>query len=266
MLNRIKLFFSTLSFVSEKGPDLYLVSYPKSGRTWLRALIGKYLFLKYGLPEVSVLNAKSFEAEGLLKVGISHDGSQMVARTSYKNLSLDKSKYKNKVVVLLGRDVKDTLVSAYFQATKRKKIFDGGISEFIRNDEFGINKILTFYEGWVRNLNTPRKLAFISYEQMHEDVNKVLADVLKLMGEKKVDKKAVQEAVDACSFDKLRSLEKKNNLDSSILRPADKDDPESYKVRKGQVGGYSEYLSEKDIEYIDEVIKNYKFDFQAFSS
>jgi hypothetical protein len=36
-----------------------------------------------------------------------------------------------------------------------------------------------------------------------------------------------------------------------MLRTPSSADPESFKVRKGRVGGFRDYLSPEDIEYVD---------------
>jgi len=38
----------------------------------------------------------------------------------------------------------------------------------------------------------------------------------------------------------------------NALTPANPSDPESFKVRKGKVGGYAEYLSKDDISWLSE--------------
>ena len=105
--------------------NTYIISYPKSGRTWLRALIGKYLSKKHNLP-----NKKLLETEYITKVSnipiarFTHDGAEwtqgnplkLLLHIEYYNLPKNKSKYKNKNVILLQRDIKDTVVSAYFQS------------------------------------------------------------------------------------------------------------------------------------------------------
>ena len=41
----------------------------------------------------------------------------------------------------------------------------------------------------------------------------------------------------------MQKLEAAGAFDSNILHPGDVRDPESFKVRRGKVGGYREYLS-----------------------
>jgi hypothetical protein len=44
----------------------------------------------------------------------------------------------------------------------------------------------------------------------------------------------------------MQKLEAAGAFDSNILHPGDVRDPESFKVRRGKVGGYREYLSADD--------------------
>ena len=169
-------------------PDIYVISYPKSGRTWLRALIGKYLSLKYKIPEHKILLTEFITNQsGLPRVWCSHDGSSLKNGTKYQNLSHDRMRYADKKVILLGRDIKDTLVSAYFQATKRRNIFKGTIFEFIRDERFGILKILTFYDIWLQDRHVPKSILFIRYEDLHQNPKDTVRKVLSFIGENSIE-------------------------------------------------------------------------------
>lgn len=246
-------------------PDVYVVSYPKSGRTWLRVLIGKYLSLKYKLPEDIILSTETITSKsGLPRVSFTHDGSAMIQRTYYSELSHKRQKYTTKKVILIGRGIKDTLVSAYFQATKRINVFEGTISEFIATEQFGILKILTFYDIWLQNRHVPESFLFIRYEDLYQDPRGTLGKILSFIGEVNADKNLLEQSIEYCSFNNLKKLETQNKFKSDILKARDPEDMESYKVRKGKVGGYTEYLLKKDQVFIDEVIEEYNFDFKNF--
>ena len=49
----------------------------------------------------------------------------------------------------------------------------------------------------------------------------------------------------------MRRMEAEGKFQSGILNPADKIDQESYKTRKGAVGGFADYLSESEIESLN---------------
>lgn len=246
--------------------DLYVISYPKSGRTWLRTLIGRYLSLKYNLPENKILSTETITSKsGLAKVSFTHDESGMKAQRPYAELSRDKQKYADKKIILMGRDIKDTLVSAYFQATKRRSVFKGTISEFIATEQFGIHKILTFYDIWVQNRHAPKAFLFIRYEDLYRDSKEILIKVLKFIGENNIDEELLIQSIEYCSFENLKKFEAQNKFKNKVLKPTNTADPESFKVRKGKIGGYKEYLSEEDEAFIDRTIAAYGLDFNKFT-
>ena len=59
------------------------------------------------------------------------------------------------------------------------------------------------------------------------------------------------------SFDKLRQVEASGGRADfgRSLKPGNTADPDSFKVRKGKVGGFAEELSEPDILYCNEIMQ-----------
>lgn len=227
--------------------------------------MGKYLIDARGLDETSLLNTELLTRKaGLCRTSLTHDGSEMVSATHFADLNSDKSGYAGTRVLLLGRDLRDTIVSAFFQATRRVDVFEGTLSEFIRSDRFGVRKIVTFYDHWLFSRKVPEAFLFLRYESLHDDPKAALIRTLAFLGEHRVNHRAVASAVEFCAFENLRRAEQENRFGDEILSPADGTDPESFKVRRGLVGGYTDYLSEADIAYIDEQIARTGFDFGGF--
>jgi hypothetical protein len=155
MRNKAKSLINKLS--GNTPPGTFVISYPKCGRTWLRAIIGKYLILKYDLSESNIVASdKIAQRSGLAKLSFTHDESAMRALKSYKTYTANREQYAQHSVILLARDIKDTLVSAYFQASRRISVFNGSISEFIRDEKFGAKKIISFYQLWIDNQHIPK--------------------------------------------------------------------------------------------------------------
>jgi hypothetical protein len=218
-------------------------------------LIGKYFCEKNNLPEEQMLNTEYItEASGVPRTIFTHDGSSLQMAKSYKELSSDKSRYKQNKVLLLIRDVRDTLVSAYFQATKRIKIYNGPIADFIRDDRFGAKKILKFYGDWYDNRCVPKDLLLVHYERMQGNTELILSQVLSFLETHEIEQDILQNAVKFSSFNNLKRMELSNYFTSKMLSPGDVNDPESFKIRKGQIGGYLEYFDAEDIKYIDDLI------------
>ncbi len=255
----------TAHLTKNLNPHAYIVSYPKSGRTWLRLLIGKCLCEKYNLSEKRMIRMRYItSAAGLYRSQFIHDGSATHERKTFRELSADKSKYKNARVILLGRNIKDILVSSYFQATKREAIFDGTISDFIKSEQFGAIKILTFYKQWYEQRHIPLDFLFIRYEDLHNDPEDALTKVFGFLGDPNIEPRFIHSAIDYCKFENLRKFESEKKFSSGILSPKDPNDPESYKTRKGLMGNYHQYLSENDIAYIDEQIEKFGCEFTRY--
>jgi len=233
-----------------------IVSFPKSGRTWLRMLIGRALCDRFKLPESQVLD--TFEltrAAGILPTIFTHDGTSNTEGRHFRRLGRSKRAYRNKRVLLLCRDPRDTVISCYFEATKRKGVYSGTLSEFLRDPHYGIEKIVTFYERWEAARSVPEALLIVSYEGMHADPGKVLRETLAFMGATDVPERTISDAIEYGRFDNMRRMEQSGGLgEGSRLRPGDASDASSYKTRKGKVGGFAETLSPEDLAYANRVL------------
>jgi len=244
---RLKLF--------KPGTEIYILSYPKCGRTWLRLLVGKAICDRFGLPEAQMIDTYGLTAvPGIRRTHFSHDYSSLLTGFRYDRMPTDKSEYAATKVIFLVRDVRDVLVSSYFQATKRINRFDGPISDFIRDDRFGARKIISYYNIWHRNQAVPRDFLLLRYELMHADPHAALTRTLECMEMDGLTPQLVADAVEFARFDNMKRLEKSGFFQDDKMKPGDEQDKESFKVRKGKVGGYEEYLNADDLAYIDQVI------------
>lgn len=234
---------------------VYIVSYPKSGRTWLRLLIGKALCDTYAAPEQLMLDTYQLtQVAHLPRTHFTHDFSSILGGFPYQHLPTNKQSYVDKKVLFVMREIKDVLVSSYFQATKRTGKFDGPISEFIRHDVYGVRKIVTFYNSWHAAQAIPQAFLLLRYEAMHADPHHALRQTLDFMGATAVSDETIATAVQFASFSNMKKMEETGTFTDSKLRPANRQDEESFKVRRGKIGGYTDYLSPEDIQYIDETI------------
>jgi len=242
-------------------PQVYIVSMPKSGRTWLRVLIGKALIEFYGLNEEDILEPlKLSVAAGILPTEFIHDGTNIALGKHWRELDGDKSAYKGKKVVFLVREPKDLLVSSYFSAANRKRTFDGSISDFIRSDQYGIHKVIAFYKSWADNQTVPEAFLLLRYEDMQAKPEASLDSVLRFMGVENMPQEIIAEAVQFGRFENMREMERSGSYNWRLSSP-NLNDEEAYKVRKGKVGGYVDYLSAEDVEYISQAIAEARIPF-----
>jgi hypothetical protein len=240
-----------LRLIAEAG--VCVVSYPKSGRTWLRVLIGGALCKQYGLDDQLIFDRVQLtEAAGLPPIHYTHD---FAPRRHYQDLSRDKTLYSSTRVILLVRDPRDVVVSAYFQNTARTRRFAGSLSAFIRDDQFGIRKIVTFYNNWHASRHVPRDFFLLRYEALRTDTAHQLRQVLSFLRSGEMDEAVIAEAVEYASFANMRQMEEQGHFRNRAMRPTTASDTASFKVRRGVIGGYRDALSLDDCAYIDGVIQ-----------
>mgnify|MGYP001048112435 CR=1 FL=1 len=250
-----------IAFGAVRPPGQYGISHPKSGRTWLRAMVGRVLCSRTGLPETELLHTRKLTAAaGLPPLKWHHGGASLKSPCPrHDELRFDE-RFAGKPIIFVIRDPRDTLVSSYFQALKRSESITGSvgdISEFIRSSERGLFKWIAFHNLWHENLNRLASFHLVRYESMHAEPVATLRGVLEAMGLPGVDDQEVSEAIEFARFDNLRRLEASGRLSDSALKPKDASDPDSFKVRKGKVGGYRENLSEDDLAFIAETLDSY---------
>ena len=237
------------------GTQVCFVSYPKSGHKWLRALIGKALCEKYQLDERMIFHEPRLtKAAGVLRTACTHGDAGLTEGRHYRDLETNLARYNAKKVLLMIRDPRDIVVSCYFNETRRKSAYNGSISDFIRSDHYGIRKIVTFYNIWHANRHIPEVLLPIRYEDLHVDPGKNLRLALSLIDPQDYTDEIIHRAVEYGSFKNMRRKEQEEHIASRKLQPGDYVDEESYKVRRGKVGGYVDYLDNNDLKYVNSVI------------
>ena len=216
-----------------KGP-LKIVSFPKSGRTWLRVM----------LDDIGA-NASYY-----------HDDSAHASRNRLADLDPDKSKYAGSDILLLVRDPRDTAVSGYFQAVHRLNLPVGSISDFLRDERHGIAKICHFNIQWFAAGPRMTRFAVLSYEQMRKAPAAALVAVAGFAGIDLSEGNA-QPVAAKREFSRMQAAEASGEFAlryGDILSPGNRNEKESFKVRRGVIGGYIDYLSDADLSYCDQIL------------
>jgi len=245
-----------LRWYHDSSIDAYLLSFPKCGRTWLRVMLERALIVHFGLEKVESLESNVLlgnPGPQMPTIKIVHDDHPQFKTPA--ELTPNKKTYQGVKVILLVRDMRDALVSNYFQATKRRNSFTGDLSSFIRYDRGSTDTFIRFYNIWAENRHVPADFLPVRYENIHADVERELRRILEFVG-LRVEEDTIRAAIDCGRFDNMRKLETNELLQATgRLKPKDKDDRESYKTRRGKVGGFVEYLNESDIAYLNEKMR-----------
>ena len=251
--------------------DTYIVSFPKSGRTWLNLMLGKFFEQHLGLNNLhpdSLFNLKLFYDFFPTKIPLllfTHDNNKNFYLPPEK-LKSKVSKYKKSKVIFLARDPRDVLISSYFEKTKRIKLgnrqngfwkaFKGSISDYVYEKNGGFDTILAFYNLWYKNKNIPKNFMLLKYEDLHKNAASQLIKVLNFIEIENIEQKNVETSVQYTLFDNMQKIEQNFEIKSDRLKPADKNDKDTYKTRKGKIGGYINYFSKEEIKYLTDKMNN----------
>lgn len=238
------------------GRDVF-VSYPKSGRTWM-----KYV-LRLSGADMRFVHAGS--GHSLPEVGEDFAGVNR-SILSRKN-------------VFMYRNPLDTAVSMYFETHFRSlhpssegyaekfnklqglnRIPPEKIEDFVLDSIWGIERVCKFNRGWLNFIESADNIQFhiISYEaaKLYPEL-----EIKKLLAFLNVSVKNIDEIVQKTQFDEMKKLE------SSLSEPIGKlrlgmqvpGEPESMKVRRGKIGGYRDYLSDQVIKKCAQIALSYDF-------
>jgi hypothetical protein len=239
------------------GGEVLILSTPKSGRTWIRTFLCAYLCKRHGLD--FTLQPGRYDHPGFPRVIFSHD--RFEHRTKGNRWDRLRGKYlvprrelRKATIILLVRDPRDCFVSLYLQMTRRDPsaaaaVKQKSVSELLRDKRFGIRGIVRAMNDWLDEFAGRKDFTIIRYEAVRAAPAEHFRELLALIGETTLDMSIFQEAVEFSRFDNMQKLEAAGVFDSKILHPGDIRDPESFKVRRGKVGGYREYLSVRDQKY-----------------
>ena len=116
----------------------------------------------------------------------------------------------------------------------------------LRDRRFGVHAIVNTMNDWIEEFSGRDDFIVIRYEALRASPPEYFRDLLTVLGESSPDMTMFHEALEFSRFENMQKLEAAGAFDSKILHPGDVRDPESFKVRRGKVGGYREYLSAED--------------------
>jgi hypothetical protein len=128
------------------------------------------------------------------------------------------------------------------------------VSDLLRDRKFGIRAIVRTMNDWLGEFSARENFMIVQYESLRASSAEHFRELLAGIGETAPNMSIFHEALDFSRFENMQKLEAAGAFDSKILRPGDVRDPESFKVRRGKVGGYREYLSAEDQKYAAEAL------------
>ena len=217
-----------------------IISYPKSGRTWIR----------YALHQLGIEARFRFH----------HDGFEFNngSRPEHDfDLPTRLSRYRTAgPIILVERDPRAVIVSLYHQITGRFADFfgfEGQLTDFIRDDYFGAAVLRRFRDMWSRVALLPNVLV-VRYEDCHTDMAAVLRRIMTHC-RVSVSEDAIMAAAESASAERMRAAEASGKFPEPWLRSRN----DSPKVRKARIDSFHDELSHEDLRWLDEMFFGTQF-------
>jgi len=212
----------------------HFISYPKSGRTWVR-----YMLQQLGCERHIHIHHDRFEF---------NDG----ARPAHNFDLAERLEHYSRVdrLIYLERDPRDVMVSLYHQVTGRFRDFfgyQGSLSDFIRDDYFGAENLHRFRGIWT-TITREKGFPIVHYEDLHRETTETLRQIVTYFGFL-VRNDQITTATRNAEFDTMKIMEQSNNFPEPWLRPRNG----FAKVRVGKVGSHVEVLSVEDLQYLNDL-------------
>jgi hypothetical protein len=247
------------------GGDAIVISIPKSGRTWVRTFLCAYFCQRHG--REFTLEPHRYLDLAIPRVVYSHDLFEHRTKGSWWDLL--RGKYLvpanelrlAKKIILLARDPRDCFVSLYLQMTRRTAETPANlrrktIAQMLRDERFGIGAMVKTMNDWLHEFRDRSNFALLRYEMIRSAAVESFHQLLEWLGETEPETSVLEQAVEFSRFENMQKMEATGAFDSKILRPGDASDVESFKVRRGKVGGFEDYLCVEDQQYAAAAMQN----------
>jgi hypothetical protein len=246
--------------------DLVVVSRGKSGRTWLRTMLSRFYSLAYGLAEGSFLDFDNLHLlnSRIPRVFFTHDNNLRV----YTGARDSRRDFYYKKLLLMVRLPQDVAVSQFFQwkyrMQPRKMKMSGypehgsdiSLFDFVMAPGSGLPRVIEFMNQWADELPKVQNHLLVRYEDLRANPTEGFGRAVAFFGEQ-VEPAWIEDAVEYSSVENMRAMEREGQLPESggRLSPGDRDNPDSYKVRRAVVGGYRDYFDGEQIDQIDALVR-----------
>jgi hypothetical protein len=178
---------------------------------------------------------------------------------------------RHKPVMFLARNPIDIAVSWYHQFTKRQsrakqELINHSIEhpvdrrtvemwEFVRHSDIGLPFLIDYQNTWARNIADLDHGLLVKYEELRAEPVSTLQKIIQHMGED-FSEEEIRQAVEWGSFDNLQKLETSGTFKQGGMKLVNANDPSSFKVRRGKVGGYREDFAPEQVAELEALVRD----------
>jgi hypothetical protein len=254
--------------------NFLIIGHPKSGNTWLKVMISRLYQLRYNLPESTLINTDEF-ARKIPEI------PRLAATNGYYSYEGEVGKLlacgapdnplRHKPVLFLARNPIDIAVSWFHQFTKRQsrakqELINHFVAnpvdrrtvqmwDFVRHSDIGLPSLIEYQNTWARNVGELEHGMLARYEDLRSEPVPTLLKITQLMGES-FSEEEIRAAVEWGSFDNLQKLETSGTFSQGGMKLVNANDPSTFKVRRGKVGGYRDDFNAQEVAELEALVRD----------
>nr|CAB3475423.1 unnamed protein product [Digitaria exilis] len=267
-------FPAVLSTFKPRPTDVVLVSFPKSGTTWLKALAFAALKRSFHPPasgDHPLRHCSPHDCVRFLNIDFG-TGEEFEALPSPRLLAThlpyhllpESITSAGCRVVYICRDPKDTLVSFWLFTKKISQAVGVDASSFTIQVAFelfcqgrcpGGPQLQHVLRYWEESLKRPDRVLFLKYEEMLLDPESHLRKMAEFMGygfsAEEGESGMVSAIVELCSLGKMKNMEMNRNGSANRLGIKN----ETF-LRKGVAGDWSNHMTPEMAERLDKIVED----------
>lgn len=249
--NRRKAYkFRTRMMEGVMRADAVVLSYPKSGRTWVEVMLSRLFQQRLGLPENEIIDfAAAYRDDPVIpRLFFTHDDAHVLEGNEFLPEGGAKGYFAGARTLFVVRHPLDVAVSMYFQQSKRSGYVEGvDTHDFVTESgdiRGGLPTIIRFMNRWARLGAKFGGQHMVRYEDLRADPFPHFRAIVDFLGFDFGDEE-IREAIEFSSFDSMKEREAENFYQGDFRVSTDTpDDEDSFKTRRGVVGGYADYFTE----------------------
>ncbi|KAM3842546.1 sulfotransferase 2B1-like [Diretmus argenteus] len=249
-------FYEDFSFRPE---DVVIVTYPKSGTTWMQEIVP---LIQSGGDVAPVETVPNWDRVPWLEenrayiLNLDQRPSPRAFATHYHHSMMPPSFFTAKPkVIYVMRNPKDVFTSSFHYYGMASYLVNPGTqSQFLHKFLDGKVMFGSWFEhikGWLDAKEKGRTM-YISYEEMIMDLKDAVARLAQFM-EKPLSSEVIEKIADRCVFKNM----KQNKMSNYSLVPTEfMDQSKSEFLRKGVAGDWKNQLTVAEAEYFDAIYKD----------
>ena len=248
-----------------RSADSMVCCHTKSGRTWLRVMLSHLYHLRYDIPATEVLKFDNLNAlePAIPRICFTH-------RIEWPSFARGGGTVRipaDKKVLFLVRDPRDVAVSFHFHVVHRaseRELYRKGIPEdaralplydFMVHPELGVPRVIGFMNEWHAAFPEFAHHKLVRYEDLRTRTEELLAEVVAFL-DRDFEAELIRKATSFGSFENLSRKESENFFSDERLQARSPENPETFKVRRGVIGGYRDYFDEEQVRTLDGLVRD----------